>query len=242
MAKRFVLADYLYAHRGLWTGHEAPENTHAAFDAAAKHGLGMEFDIRPASGGDPVIHHDETLERMASRPDRVEDQSIDVLRNVQIAGAYKLPSFGSLLASWRHDLPLLTEMKIDGQTDPQEFGRKTGEMLQTYPGLAAAMSFSEQAVRALPKDVMRGQLIGPSHKIGRERFNEILERALADHIDYVAINITDVDGIRADVPDDYPIVCWTVRTLDEVRIAVHENVAIIFEHLDPALVSAYALP
>ena len=32
------------------------------------------------------------------------------------------------------------------------------------------------------------------------------------------------------------------RTLDEVRIAVHENVAIIFEHLDPALVSAYALP
>ncbi|HBH43227.1 MAG TPA: hypothetical protein DDY28_02345, partial [Hyphomonas atlantica] len=118
MAKRFVLADYLYAHRGLWTGHEAPENTHAAFDAAAKHGLGMEFDIRPASGGDPVIHHDETLERMASRPDRIEDQSIDVLRNVQIAGAHNLPSFESLLASWHHDLPLLTEMKIDGQTDP----------------------------------------------------------------------------------------------------------------------------
>ena len=242
MAKRFVLTDYLYAHRGLWTGLDVPENTQAAFDAASSHGLGMEFDIRPAAGGDPVIHHDETLERLSSQLDRVEDLSLDELRNVRIAKKHDLPSFKNLLASWPHNLPLLTEMKLDGRTDPQEFGRRTGEMLLAYPGLAAAMSFSEQAVRALPQDLMRGQLIGPSHKIGRARFDEVLDRAQTDGIDYVAINVTDVVDIRRRVPNDYPIVCWTVRTLDEVRMAVHENVAIIFEHLYPALVSAYALP
>jgi len=139
-------------------------------------------------------------------------------------------------------LAMLTEMKLDGRTDPADLGRRTGALLQNYAGRAAAMSFSEEAVRALPSDVMRGQLIGPSHKIGTSEFETILQRALSDGIDYIAINIADVDGIRKRVPEDLPIVCWTVRTLDEVRLAVHENVAIIFEHLAPGLVSAYALP
>ena len=242
MARRFVLTDFLYAHRGLWSGRATPENTMAAFNAAAQLGLGMEFDIRPASDGEPVVFHDDTLERMAGHPDRIEDLAVSALREVVIAGEHGLPSFSDLLASWPQELPLLTEMKIDGRTDPAAFGRRTGDILSAYPGLAAAMSFSEAAVRALPSDLMRGQLIPPIHSIGAVEFGEILQRALSDGIDYAAINIADVADIRKRVPEDYPVVCWTVRSLDEVRATVHENVAIIFEHLDPALVSAYAMP
>ena len=242
MAQAFTLTDFAYAHRGLWSGRKTPENTMAAFDAVAQYGLGMEFDIRPDLDGNLVVFHDDTLDRLAGRPDRVEDLTSDDLQDIMIAGIHGLPTFERLLASWPHKLPLLTEMKLDGRTDPADLGRRTGALLQNYAGRAAAMSFSEEAVRALPSDVMRGQLIGPSHKIGTSEFETILQRALSDGIDYIAINIADVDGIRKRVPEDLPIVCWTVRTLDEVRLAVHENVAIIFEHLAPGLVSAYALP
>ncbi|KCZ63779.1 hypothetical protein L53_04610 [Hyphomonas sp. L-53-1-40] len=242
MAQAFTLTDFVYAHRGLWSGHTTPENTMAAFEAAAQYGLGMEFDIRPDLDGNLVVFHDDTLDRLAGRPDRVEDLTSDDLQDIMVAGSHRLPTFERLLAKWPHKLPLLTEMKLDGRTDPADLGRRTGDLLQNYAGRAAAMSFSEDAVRALPSDVTRGQLIGPSHKIGRSEFETILQRALSDEIDYIAINIADVDGIRRHVPENLPVVCWTVRTLDEVRRSVHENVAIIFEHLAPGLVSAYALP
>jgi glycerophosphoryl diester phosphodiesterase len=242
MARHFTLTDFLYAHRGLWSGREVPENTMAAFDAAATRGLGMEFDVRPAADGELVVFHDATLERMANQPDRIEDVASGSLRDIIIADAHGVPTFTQLLASWPHHLPLLTEMKLDGRTDPAELGRHTGKLLLEYAGLAAAMSFSEDAVRALPEGLMRGQLIDASHKIGTEAFSGIVDRARSDGIDYIAINISDVDGIRKHVPENYPIVTWTVRTLDEVRLSVHENVAIIFEHLDPRLVTAYAMP
>ncbi|MDX1293282.1 MAG: glycerophosphodiester phosphodiesterase family protein [Hyphomonas sp.] len=241
MSRAFTLTDFIYAHRGLWSRQATPENTASAFRAAAEHGLGMEFDIRPAADGELMVFHDETLERMAGRPDRIEDLSSRTLCDIRIAGEHPVPTFQQLLDTWPGELPLLTEMKLDGRTDPVEFGRQTGDMLRRHDGLAAAMSFSEAAVRALPADVMRGQLIAPSHKIGRSTFNDVLQRARSDGIDYVAINISDVPGIREQVPADYPIVTWTVRSLDEVRSAVHENVAIIFEHLHPGLVSAYGL-
>jgi glycerophosphoryl diester phosphodiesterase len=52
------------AHRGDW--RRAPENTLAAFDAALRvPGCdGVEFDVRAASDGEPVVLHDRTLERV----------------------------------------------------------------------------------------------------------------------------------------------------------------------------------
>ena len=64
MAAPFSLGDYAYAHRGLWTKDGAPENSLAAFDAAAKAGIGMEFDIRLSADGIPVCFHDRTLTKM----------------------------------------------------------------------------------------------------------------------------------------------------------------------------------
>ena len=242
MARRFALGNFLYAHRGLWTGRETPENSLAAFEAASALGLGLEFDIRPASGGELIVFHDQTLTRMAGRPERVEDLTLAQLQEIMLTHTQGIPSFTQLLSAWPQDLPLLTEMKVDGRTDPAEMGRKTGALLEQYEGLAAAMSFSEEAVRAVPESVMRGQVVLEADSIGGDKFEAILARAVTDGLDYIAVNIADVAKARALVPQDYPLVAWTVRSVDEVRMAVHENVAIIFEHLDPALVSAYAMP
>ena len=61
------------AHRGDW--RHAPENTIAALQAAlAVPGCdGVEFDVRLSADGVPVLLHDDTLQRVQGRPERVDE-------------------------------------------------------------------------------------------------------------------------------------------------------------------------
>lgn len=66
------------AHRG--GGTAAPENTLGAIDLAARRGFrAVEFDVRLAADGVPVVIHDETLERTTGRPGRVADHTAQQL-------------------------------------------------------------------------------------------------------------------------------------------------------------------
>jgi glycerophosphoryl diester phosphodiesterase len=60
------------AHRGDW--RRGPENSLAAFEAALAIPAcdGVEFDVRLAADGIPVVYHDETLARLHGRPERVD--------------------------------------------------------------------------------------------------------------------------------------------------------------------------
>ena len=64
MARHFDLNAFTYAHRGLWSADGHPENSLAAFKAAAEAGLGIEYDVRPSKSGEVMVFHDRTLTRM----------------------------------------------------------------------------------------------------------------------------------------------------------------------------------
>jgi glycerophosphoryl diester phosphodiesterase len=72
------------AHRGDW--RHAPENTLAALQAAlAVPGCdGVEFDVRLSADGVPVLLHDETLQRVQGRPDRVDAVSARELEEIGV--------------------------------------------------------------------------------------------------------------------------------------------------------------
>ena len=72
------------AHRGDW--RQFPENSLAAIDAAvAVPGCdGVEFDVRLSSDGVPVLMHDETLERVYGRPERVDAVTVRELEDLAI--------------------------------------------------------------------------------------------------------------------------------------------------------------
>jgi glycerophosphoryl diester phosphodiesterase len=80
------------ADRPLVLGHRgaaalAPENTLAAIRAARRAGAdGIEIDVRMTRDGALVVLHDLTLERLASRPDRVADAALADLRDVRVRG------------------------------------------------------------------------------------------------------------------------------------------------------------
>jgi glycerophosphoryl diester phosphodiesterase len=72
------------AHRGDW--RVAPENTLGAFEAAMRiPGCdGVEFDVRLARDGVPVLLHDETLNRVQHRRERVDRLTAEELAEAGI--------------------------------------------------------------------------------------------------------------------------------------------------------------
>lgn len=72
----------IYAHRGARA--EAPENTLAAFDAAADAGaFAIELDVRVLASGEPVVLHDPTLSRTTDKRDA---RAISTLSRADLAG------------------------------------------------------------------------------------------------------------------------------------------------------------
>ncbi len=85
----------------------APENTIAAFQAAIEAGAdGIEFDVRLARDGVPVVIHDDTLYRTSRVHGRVAEMSADQL------GQYDVPSLVQLFDLFAsNELSLYLELK-----------------------------------------------------------------------------------------------------------------------------------
>jgi glycerophosphoryl diester phosphodiesterase len=95
------------AHRGDW--RHAPENTLAAFVAALAVPAcdGLELDVRASADGVPVISHDETLERVFGRSERVDATTAAGL------GILGMPTLAEVLATVGQGPFLDIELKGD---------------------------------------------------------------------------------------------------------------------------------
>jgi glycerophosphoryl diester phosphodiesterase len=93
------------AHRGDW--RRAPENTLPALLAALKAPAcdGLEFDVRLAADGVPVLLHDETLARVQGRPEAVGDLRARLLEDLGV------PTLADVLAAIPHRAFLDVELK-----------------------------------------------------------------------------------------------------------------------------------
>jgi len=98
----------IIAHRGASSAGEknSMENTLAAFDAAHQRGAdGLEFDVRLAACGTPVIIHDETLTRTLGIPTRV-----DALEATELE-ALGVPLLATVLWRYAGEMRLFIEAK-----------------------------------------------------------------------------------------------------------------------------------
>ena len=86
------------AHRGDW--RDAPENTLAAFAAAARAGADMiEIDIRCTADGRVVVAHDPTLERVWGDPRAIAESAFAEVRAASGGG---VPELSEVLAAIEH--------------------------------------------------------------------------------------------------------------------------------------------
>lgn len=228
-----------YAHRGLHTDDSrVPENSLAAFQAAAQAGYGVELDIQFTADKKIVVFHDSDLKRMCGIDKRVDEMTFAELSELY------------LLDSNQH-IPLLSEVLevLDGATLLCEF--KTARSyfdaslckaalphLDSYKGHVCIESFNPYMVRWFRRNApeyIRGIL---SKKFEKGEVAQVLRFPLSSLFangicrpDFIAYQHTDHKQpfFRLCRWLGTTTIAWTVHSRAEEADAKRHFDAVIFE-------------
>jgi len=109
-------------HRGGRGDGWPPENAMAAFERARSQGASaIELDVRTCRGGQVVVFHDVSLDRMTRGRDvrRVSDVGVDELAALDLGDGSAIPTLAQVLAWARgHEVSVNVEMKHDVPSRP----------------------------------------------------------------------------------------------------------------------------
>ena len=192
---------HVLAHRG--DARHGPENTLDAFLAAlAVPGCdGLEFDVRAARDGTPVLAHDDTLARVFDRPESVADLSLTEL------AAIGVPTLREVLETVPPRAFLDVELKED-------VGAVVVPILRSVRGPdlvnAVVSSFDDAALRT----VRRLAPGWPTWLNADHLDSDAIARALALGCRGIAAGEASIDaaGMAAAWSADLEVAAWTVRT------------------------------
>lgn len=107
----------IVAHRGWHNGQDVLENTLKAFRLAVENGLwGIEFDIRWTKDLVPIVHHDESLERIWKRPLKISETSFNDLRQE----VPEIPTLEEVVEEFGGKIHFFIELKWEYYPSAQE--------------------------------------------------------------------------------------------------------------------------
>jgi glycerophosphoryl diester phosphodiesterase len=119
----------------------APENTMAAFREAIAVGAdGIEFDVRLARDGVPVVIHDSTLRRTGGLNKRVADLSSQEISKIDVGSWFAphfaneaIPSLRELFTLFQsNNATLYLEMKCDSPAEYKPLAEECCRMINEY--------------------------------------------------------------------------------------------------------------
>jgi len=223
------------AHRGLWSPEGPPENTLAAFEAAASVGYGMELDVQLSADGEAMVFHDDRLEhRLTAASGRIAERLAADIAAVRIKDTdHTIPTLAQVLAQVDGRSLILIELKVlGGEVGPLE--KRVAELLSDYDGPAAVISFNPHSVGWFAENaprLLRGLNSAAYHDVLNWMIPREERRALAE-LEHVAaakphflslgldmLPSPSADALRA---KGMPVVTWTVRTPAQwARVAGH---------------------
>ncbi len=150
------------AHRGLHDiSKGVPENSLAAFDAAAKNGFPIEIDIHLTLDGEVVVFHDDDTLRACSKDFSVERLTLAQLKELKLFGTDEnIPTLSECLETVSGRVPLLIEYKcLSG--DGSALCVAADKILSSYSGRYFVQSFYPPVLlwfKRNKKNICRGQL------------------------------------------------------------------------------------
>jgi len=236
------------AHRGL---HDARagiiENTASAFRAAIEAGYGIETDVQVSADGEAMVYHDDDLGRLTDG-----HMALDVMQAADIkavnfkATADRIMTLTELLELVGGRVPLLIEIKTKFDRDTR-LTRRTVELLASYKGPAAIMSFDPRLIeqaRSFAPRVARG-IVAERHYSGHEwdtmplwgkLYMAFLGHAPKARPHFIAYSVSDLPALAPWVTRTMfgvPLLTWTVRSdADRAKAARYAD-QIIFEGFRP---------
>lgn len=144
-APRTESAGRIVAHRG--ASRVAPENTLAAFRAAAAQGAEwVEFDVSILGDGTPVVHHDGDFGRCTDRSGPLSAAGAADLAGID-AGAWFGPEFaGESLPTLDATLDLLADLGLSANLEMKVHAGEVAELANTVAGALAARDWTRRRI------------------------------------------------------------------------------------------------
>ena len=237
-AQRMPFMGQNLAHRGLHNPEKkAPENSLAAFRAAAQAGYGVELDVRLTRDGQVVVSHDDALARMTYTYKNVAESDYAEIRELRLLGTEEyVPLFTEVLDILvPAEVPVVVEVKACKNW--KALCEKTLEILDGYEGKFCVESFDPRIVawwRFNAPDILRGQLTSQYEDLRGNRFLAWMSSRclmnfmgrphfIAHHIGRKALTVRLAEALGA------MRVAWTAKNRDSE--AGHD--AVIFEDFMP---------
>jgi glycerophosphoryl diester phosphodiesterase len=204
-----------------------PENSVAAFRAALAVSAGIETDLRLSADGVPMVFHDRDAMRLCGSPAVCSATSADELGALRLSGGEeRIPRLSDLLALAGGHVPLLLELKTDG--DAARLARAVAETLRAYPGPVGMMSFDPRVgawLAAHRPGIRRGLVL--SGRGGTLSRWAAMWRARPQFlaVDRTLLSRRWVTAARRRIP----VYSWTIRSPEQrAQASVHAD-ALIWE-------------
>ena len=235
----------LYAHRGLHNNDDGiPENSLAAFAAAAEAGYGVELDVQLTADRQVVVFHDNDLKRMCGVDKRVDELTYAQLQEYSLLGSNQhIPLLCEVLEVL-NGVTLLCEFKAMRSYTDTSLCASTLPLLDNYKGDVCIESFNPFMVRWFRKHApryIRGIL---AKKFTKDETTPVLRFILSSLFanflcrpDFIAYQHTDykLPFFRLCRIFRPMTVAWTVTTPSETIAAKQHFDTIIFEGFAPKI-------
>jgi glycerophosphoryl diester phosphodiesterase len=238
--KRAPFEKRYFAHRGLYDEKAGvPENSLAAFRAAAEHGYGAELDVRMTRDGFAVISHDSSLKRMTGADVNVEDCDLAGLEALRLSGTEeKIPLLTQamdILAA--AGVPVIVEVKTTPRARRDALCSAALDVMDRYDNPMCVESFDPMIVRWFrlhAPDLLRGALITQPEDVDLPPVKRFLGcRGLFNFLgrpQFIAHRLgKKLPTVRLAEWLGAMRVCWTAGD----RTCEKRNDAVIFEHCRP---------
>lgn len=218
----------IIGHRG--AALSAPENTLAGFRRAAAAGARwVEFDVKLARDGEPILMHDETLNRTTNGRGRVRETPLGVIRTLDAGGSFSPEFAGEKVPLLEEALACLAELRMGYNLEIKPCPGRASETAAAAiavvrrflgHGLPAPIlsSFDRDALaaaQAIAPDLMRGYL---AHDLAADWLSQVKTLGCRTiHLGRRRLTATAAAAVRA---AGYPLVVWTVNDPQQARSIV----------------------
>lgn len=237
------LTEVPFAHRGL---HDAarglPENSLAAFSAAADAGVGVELDVHLTRDGEVVVTHDPDLSRVTGRPGLIAEQLLEELVTRRLGETdERIPTLAQVLEVTAGRVPVMVEVKNTGLR-VGALEAAVARCLAGVTGPVCVASFNPRTVgwfaRHAP-ELVRGQVaarvvdLAVPWALRRGLASMTANRWTRPHFVSYEFAALPTRRCRRWRESGRPLLTWTVRTREELARAGALADNVIFEGFLP---------
>jgi glycerophosphoryl diester phosphodiesterase len=236
------------AHRGLHDrARGIVENMPGAALAAVAGNFAIECDIQLTADGEAMVHHDEALGRLTEGSGALLALTSTALKETRFKDtSERMMSLAELCILVRGRVPIIVEVKSHFDGD-RRLVKRMAEVLKSYAGPAAAMSFDPDQVVAIremipnrPRGIVAQNIYTeaewPETTPAQRRGMRHLNHAPRTRPHFVAYRVDDLPAPAPWIARHMfglPLLTWTVRKAEQRQRAARYADQMIFEGFRP---------